>query len=131
MPQYMLLFHETPDDFAAYDDDELGRIYTEYATWRDALIAEGRHLGSNKLRFEAGRAVRGRGGKVRVTDGPFAEAKEVVGGYALIRADSYDAAVAVARSCPHLRYGQWIEVRAVDLVEDSGSDPAGRLTPRR
>ena len=55
-----------------------------------------------------------RDGQVRVTDGPYAEVKEVVGGYFLIRASSYDVAVEIARTCPHLRYGGRIEVRQVD-----------------
>lgn len=114
MGRFLLLFHDAPDDFLPYREQELREIYAEYAAWRDALVREGRHLDSNKLCFEGGRSLRGRGGRVRVTDGPFTEAKEVIGGYTLIRAQDYDEAVAVARECPQLRYGQWIEVRAVD-----------------
>jgi hypothetical protein len=55
-------------------------------------------------------------GQVRVTDGPFSEAKEVLGGYFLITAASYDEAVRRAGDCPHLEYGGTIEVRQVDAM---------------
>jgi hypothetical protein len=48
-------------------------------------------------------------------DGPYAEAKEVVGGYFIVEADGYDDAVALCRDCPHLAYGR-IEVRQLDRV---------------
>ena len=50
-----------------------------------------------------------------VTDGPYAEAREVVGGYFTVRAADYDGAVAIARDCPHLAHG-WIEVREIEPV---------------
>ncbi len=50
----------------------------------------------------------------RATDGPFAEAKEVIGGIFTIDADSYDEAVEISKDCPHLKYGGWIEVREVE-----------------
>jgi hypothetical protein len=51
-----------------------------------------------------------------VTDGPYSEAAEVLGGYFAIEAASYDEAVEIARTCPHLTGGQWIEVRQVDSI---------------
>jgi hypothetical protein len=53
-------------------------------------------------------------GKSRtVTDGPFAEAKEAVGGYFMLNVDTMDEAVAIARECPGLAYGVKVEVRPV------------------
>ena len=49
-------------------------------------------------------------GKLSVTDGPFSEAKEVIGGIFTIDADSYDQAVEISKDCPHLKYGGRIEV---------------------
>ena len=53
------------------------------------------------------------GGKPRVTDGPFIEAKEVIGGYFAIEAADYDEAVRLSSDCPHLKYGGRIELREI------------------
>ncbi len=58
--------------------------------------------------------MRGKNGQVRVTDGPYSETKEVLGGYYTIEAASYEQALDRARDCPHLEYGGTIEVRQVD-----------------
>ena len=57
-----------------------------------------------------------RDGQVRVTDGPYSETKEVLGGYYIIEAGSYDQAIERSRDCPHLEYGGTIEVREVDKI---------------
>jgi hypothetical protein len=55
--------------------------------------------------------VKPEGGKTRVTDGPYSEAKEVLGGYYTIEAENYDEAVARAREHPHIEYGGTIVIR--------------------
>ena len=57
--------------------------------------------------------MRGRNGRPTVTDGPYSETKEVLGGYYLIEAADYDQAVERASDHPHLEYGGTIEVRQV------------------
>ena len=57
-----------------------------------------------------------RDGQVRVTDGPYSETKEVLGGYYIIEAGSYDQAIELSRDCPQLEYGGTIEVRQVDMI---------------
>ena len=59
-----------------------------------------------------------RNGQVRVVDGPYAEAKEVVGGYFLIEAADYDEAVEISKGCPHLKYGGRIELRQIDPISE-------------
>ena len=68
-------------------------------------------VGTNGLN-PAGKVLRGPKGR-SVTDGPYAEGKEVVGGYVLIEAENLDAAVAAASDCPGLDYQMVVEVRAV------------------
>ena len=53
-----------------------------------------------------------------MVDGPYTEAKEIVGGYFLIEAVDYDEAVQICRSCPHLKYGGRIELREIDAIHD-------------
>jgi hypothetical protein len=73
------------------------------------------HAG-DKLTDEPGKVVRRRDGQVRVTDGPYSETKEVLDGYYIIEAASYDQAIERSWDCPHLEYGGTIEVRQVDMI---------------
>ena len=66
----------------------------------------------HKLRDGEGRVMRKDGGSLKVSDGPFAEAREVMGGLFVIEAANYAAAVEIARDCPHLDYGT-IELREI------------------
>ncbi len=79
----------------------------------DALKAEGRLLEARQLEAPAtARTVRVRNGRTTVTDGPFAETKEVLAGFNLIEADSLEEAVRMAQEWPWIRTGS-IEVRPV------------------
>jgi len=70
-------------------------------------------VSSSKLADEPGKVMRPGKGKPRVTDGPYSETKEVLGGYYLIEAANYDQAIERIRDHPHLEHGT-IEVREVD-----------------
>lgn len=79
----------------------------------DALKTEGRLLEARQLEAPAtARTVRVRNGRTTVTDGPFAETKEVLAGFNLIEADSLEEAVRMAQEWPWIRTGS-IEVRPV------------------
>jgi hypothetical protein len=58
--------------------------------------------------------LRPKDGRVMTTDGPFAESKELLGGFFLIAAADYGAACRTAESCPHFKYGGSIEIRQID-----------------
>lgn len=117
MPQYMLLLHENPAEFADFNQKQIEAVIEEYRAWGQKLAAEGKLVQSHKLADEGGRHLRKRGSEILMTDGPFAEAKEVLGGYYIVKAASYDEAVEIAKTGPHLRYNGRIEVRKVDLVD--------------
>jgi hypothetical protein len=116
MPQFILLLHETPAAFSAIAPEEMQTIIQRYVAWGARLREAGILADSHKLTGEPGQVMRGHAGQVRVTDGPYSEAKEVLGGYFTIVAASYDEAVERARDCPHLEYGGTIEVRQVDTM---------------
>jgi hypothetical protein len=116
MPQYILLLHEAPSDFSNVSAGEMQQIIGEYVAWRRKIETEGKYAGSNKLREEGGRHVSMRNGQARVVDGPYAEAKEIMGGYFIISAADYDEAVEISKGCPHLKYSGWIEVREIEPV---------------
>jgi hypothetical protein len=117
MSEFMLLLHESPSDFSDVSPEEIQRIIGEYTAWRDELEKKARLVQSHKLRDEGGRSLSLESGSVRVVDGPYSEAKEVVGGYFVIRASDYAEAVEISRGCPHLKFGGRIELREIEQLE--------------
>lgn len=113
MPKFMLLLHETPSDFKDITPEEMQAMIERYRSWSQGLAQAGKMAGGAKLKEEGGRHLRSSGGRVEVTDGPYAEAQEVMGGYFTVEATDYDEAAEIASGCPHMEYG-WIEVREVD-----------------
>ncbi len=113
MPEYILLLHEDPATFASYSPEEIQNVISRYKNWRESLVSRGLQPGGKKLRDGAGRVMRGRGAKLRVADGPYSEAREVIGGFFTFTAASFDEAVEVSKDCPHLEFGT-IEIREVE-----------------
>lgn len=124
MPSFMLLLHGEPDSFGTMGPEDFQRAIERYRAWSLGLQESGHYVASDKLVDGEGRVLRKVRDTVRVTDGPFAESKEVVGGYFAITAADYDEAVELARDCPHLEYGGSIEVRAIDRLA-ADDDPTG------
>lgn len=114
MPNYMLLLHETPTDYSQFSAEQIQAVIGEYVAWRKKIEAEGKFVAGEKLKDEGGKHLSGHNGSLRITDGPYTEAKEVIGGYFSISAANYDDAVETARGCPHLKYGGRIELREVE-----------------
>jgi hypothetical protein len=117
MPNYMLLLHEDESQRAGISHDRMMAMIQEYRAWSTKLRAEGRIVGGEKLGEDSGKVLREKNGKVTITDGPYAESKEIVGGFFMIAAKDYDEACSIARGCPHLKYYGRIEVREVDKIE--------------
>jgi hypothetical protein len=92
-------------------DAELMDMFDRTTEWFDGLMKRGKVKGGNAL-LRRGAVVSGKGGKV-VTDGAFAETKEVIGGYMLVDVETLEEAIAIAKSSPGLDYGIKIEVRPV------------------
>ncbi|MGE3275162.1 MAG: YciI family protein [Vicinamibacterales bacterium] len=114
MPQYVLLLHdrgEFPSDISPAD---IQAIIQRYVDWRTRVGQGGRAVTGHKLRDGSGRVLRGGGGNApSVTDGPYAEAREVIGGLYIIEARDYDEAVALCHDHPHLEFGT-LEIREVE-----------------
>jgi hypothetical protein len=116
MPTYMLLLHDNLAAFANVSPDEMQKVVEKYIAWGNRLREAGVMKGGDKLTDEPGKVMRRRDGQVRVTDGPYSESKEVLGGYYMIDAATYEKAIDHARDCPHLDYDGTIEVRQVDAM---------------
>ncbi len=108
--RYALLINMKPDAYDALGADELSAISAEYLEIRkDPRVLDGARLGPG----ETATTVRVQDGEALVTDGPFADTKEVFGGYYIIEADDLDAAIELAASIPAARLGGSVEVRPV------------------
>ena len=116
MNQYVFLLHEVPADAAPLGPAEMQEIIQRYKAWSGDLAQRGLLAGGEKLTDDGGRHVRLKQGKPVATDGPFAEAHDVVGGLFIVKAENDAAAEALAATCPHLAGSQWIEVRRVEAV---------------
>ena len=114
MAKYMLLLHDNPGVYQAMSPEEMQRVLEKYMAWGDRLRQAGIMLDGQKLADEPGKVVRGAGARMRVTDGPYSESKEVLGGYYTIAAGTYAEAVERCADCPHLEYGGTIEIREID-----------------
>ncbi|WP_227625030.1 YciI family protein [Fimbriimonas ginsengisoli] len=82
----------------------------KYSAWAKRLREEGRLLDAEPL-DRAGRVLVGVDGVI--TDGPFMETKEMIGGYYIYNAADLEEAVAIGRDCPTLAYGGAIEIRPI------------------
>ncbi len=115
--QYLLLVYVDPALIEALPEGEYDCMMRHCLEHADELKAEGTLLGFQQLEpADTAKAVRRRGGKVAVVDGPFAETKELLAGFNLVEADSLEHAVALAGQLPWARTG-CIEVRALRDVD--------------
>jgi hypothetical protein len=108
--KYMLIFRGT-EWYQGLSPEEMQQVMDEWMGWFKRLTDEGTVLGGNPLERE-GKIVSGKNGQV-IADGPFAEAKETIGGYFMLQVETIDDAVAIAKQCPGLPYGIRVEVRPV------------------
>ncbi|MGC4074141.1 MAG: YciI family protein [Nibricoccus sp.] len=122
---YLLLFRDaSASAYKGLSSEQRQQLFTQWYAWYDRLAAEGKLLYGHPLE-EGGRVVSARNG--RVTDGPFTEAKEVVGGYFFLAVADEAEAVAIAKGCPTLKHpeiGLSVEVRPVAGFCPVLSDPA-------
>jgi hypothetical protein len=108
--KYMLLVYVYEH---AMNDGERAKCYVESAQLAQELHANGQYLGTNPLHpVSTATSVEVRDGKVLVTDGPFAETREQLGGYFLINAKDLDEAIGIAARIPAARAGT-VEIRPV------------------
>jgi hypothetical protein len=121
--QYMLLIYDDEQAWGGLPEDERNSLYAEYGAFTTELRDKGALVSADQLQpTSAATTVRVRKGDQLVTDGPFAETKEQLGGYYLVDVESLDEALEWAAKLPSARYGS-IEVRPV--VQMTAEVPAG------
>ena len=115
METYLVLLHEGTAAHAVMSPEEMQAVIARYKAWGQRLHESGRLVSSNKLEDGTGRVLRRHDGQIRITDGPFTETKDVLGGYFLIQAETYEEAAELCRDTPHLDFGP-VEVRRIEVV---------------
>jgi hypothetical protein len=114
--QYMLLIYSDEDSRNALSDEERGRWMQAYNEYTAELRGAGAMVAGDALQPTSNATtVRVRDDEQLVTDGPFAESKEQLGGYYLIEAESLDEAIEWATKLPGARHGA-VEVRPVMVI---------------
>jgi hypothetical protein len=125
--RYLLLIYQ-PADAQQPTDTGLRTMNQEYAAFTKGIIDRGIHRAGDALQpVSTATTVRVRDGRTVTTDGPFAETKEVLGGYYLVECADLDEAIAVAAGIPGARGGS-IEVRPIQemaMPESVGAGVAG------
>ncbi len=106
-----IIFFRGTDWDRQMSPEELQRVTGQFMAWFERLCREGKAIGGAPLENE-GRVVSGHKGR-SVSDGPFAESKEAIGGYFLLDVNTMEEAVEIAQQCPILEYGAKVEVRPV------------------
>lgn len=112
--KYLCLAYEEESKLNALSKSEWDSLREETLTYVDELRSSGRLISTEPLQsVRTAATVRVRGGKVSITDGPFAETKETLGGFFLINASDLNDAIQVASKWPSARLGS-IEVRPIE-----------------
>jgi hypothetical protein len=93
--------------------EKLEQRMATYVQWMQKMMAEGRYKGGQPLDEDEGRLLKNK--EEVLTDGPFMEVKEIIGGYVIISADDINQATEIARTCPLLDYFQ-LEVRKLKAM---------------
>ena len=113
--QFLCLIYEAESLMTTRSDEENGQIFQEYMTYTDDIKSSGHFVAGDALQpTSTATTIRIQSGERVVTDGPFAETKEQLGGYYLLECDSLDEAIEQASKIPSAKFGS-IEVRPIML----------------
>jgi len=115
MSKFLMVFRGSLAEEMEFPPEKMQAYMQEWMTWIDAMKSKDIYLGGEPLQPD-GCTISG-ADKV-VTDGPYAEAKDLVGGYVLIKADNLDIAKTEALNCPIYQANGSVEVREVMLMDE-------------
>jgi hypothetical protein len=106
--KFLFVYRNSRESYGTMSPDEMQRVMQKWQAWITEGLRQGWMLDAGDGLKTEGRVVNAR--KV-VSDGPFVEAKEVVGGFSIVQADTIDAAAELAKGCPIFLRGGSVEVR--------------------
>ena len=115
MKEFMMIFrNEKEKEREMSSPEEMQKAVKQWQDWIGGIAAQGKFVGTNALGF-TGKTLHA---DSSITDGPYAEIKEIVGGYLICKADSIDQAIKLAEGCPILVSGGHVEVRDVMVFDE-------------
>lgn len=107
--KYLLIYRDDPSVWATPPSpEEMQAVMAKWGVWIEKFMKAGIMVDPGDALLPGGKVIRKKGPS---TDGPFIEAKEVLGGYSVIKVDSLEAAIEVAKECPHYGDGTSTEIR--------------------
>jgi hypothetical protein len=107
MQEFMMIFRMAPMGDDQPTPEQTQESIKQWQDWIGGIAAQGKFVSANQLGF-TGKILRAEG---VITDGPYAEVKEIVGGYIIVKADDIEEALKLAEGCPILFIGGNVEVR--------------------
>ena len=113
MKDYLFVFRADYNNIPGGTAEEAAAMTKRWMDWIAGIASEGKlSERGNRLHNGSGKVVKSNS----VTNGPYTEIKESIGGYTLIKATSYDDAVTIAKGCPILTMGGNVEVREISVL---------------
>jgi hypothetical protein len=109
MAKFLFIYRSSPEEYAKMSPEQLQQHNQKWMEWIMEALKQGWMIEPGDALTAEGRVLKA---KV-VTDGPFVESKEIVGGYSIVEADSLDSAAKLAKGCPGLLLNGSVEVRCL------------------
>lgn len=113
MKEFMMIFRQPQLPPRDISPEEMQAGIKLWKDWIAGIASQSRLVGTNALGSE-GKILKSTG---MITDGPYVEAKEMVGGYLIVKADTIDEAIKLAEGCPILSVGGHVEVRDIRVIK--------------
>ena len=110
MKDYLLVYRDDNSFMPDRTPEEMQALTKRWMDWIGGIAAQNKLTDRGNRLDNSGKVIRNASA---VTDGPYAEIKESIGGYSIIKADSYDAAIELAKGCPIFTTGGNVEVREI------------------
>ena len=112
MKEFMMIFRMAPVQDFQPTPEQMQESIKQWQDWIGGIAAQDKFVSTNQLSFN-GKTLKPDG---VITDGPYAEVKEIVGGYIIVKADDLDEAMTIAENCPVLFFGGHVEVREIMVL---------------
>ncbi|MEE9430906.1 MAG: YciI family protein [Melioribacteraceae bacterium] len=109
MNQFMMIFRNEKNDNPPPSPEQMQAMIKQWQDWIGGIAAQGKFVATDALGFQ-GKTIDSKG---VITDGPYAEVKEIVGGYIIVKAEDLDDAIKLSDGCPTFLTGGKVEVRDV------------------
>ena len=113
MKDFLLVFRNDPSNMAQASPEDMQATMKKWMDWIGGIAAQNKLIDRGNRLSSAGKVVKPDN---VVTDGPYTEIKELIGGYTLIKAESIEEAAEMSKDCPILWVGGNVEVREIDQM---------------